>query len=122
LTLTGSLPWLVNNVDFVLSVEKRLTKPNLLSYCCIIPKDSDISIKLSLTEHVGLLISPNPTRKETSSEARQGRPRFQQHRDASCHQVLFFLQGKVPNEIQAILTETLVCFLPGLAKNLSAPL
>jgi len=28
-----------------------------------------------------------PTRKETSSEACQGRARFQQHRDASCHQV-----------------------------------
>jgi len=31
---------------------------------------------------------------------------FQQHRDASCHQV-FFLQGKAPKEIHAILTETL---------------
>ena len=35
------------------------------------------------------------------------RARFQQHRDASCHQVFFFLQGKAPNEIHAILTETL---------------
>jgi len=34
----------------------------------------------------------------------------------------FFLQGKAPKEIHAILTETLVCFLPGRAKNLSAPL
>jgi len=33
-----------------------------------------------------------------------------------------FLQGKVPKEIQAILTETLTCFLPGRAKELSAPL
>jgi len=33
----------------------------------------------------------------------------------------FFLQGKVPKEIDAILTETLACFLPGRAKNLSAP-
>jgi sulfur transfer protein SufE len=37
--------------------------------------------------------------------------RFQQHRDASCHQVylfiyLFFLQGKTPKEIHAILKET----------------
>ena len=31
----------------------------------------------------------SPTRKETSSEARKGRARFQQHRDASCHQVSF---------------------------------
>jgi len=34
----------------------------------------------------------------------------------------FFLQGKAPKEIHAILTETLACFLPGGAKDLSAPL
>ena len=34
----------------------------------------------------------------------------------------FSLQGKAPKEIHAILTETLACFLPGRAKNLSAPL
>ena len=34
----------------------------------------------------------------------------------------FFLQGKAPKEIQAILTETSPCFLPGRAKDLSAPL
>ena len=34
----------------------------------------------------------------------------------------FFLQGNVPKEIHAILTETLACFLPGRAKDLSAPL
>ena len=33
-----------------------------------------------------------------------------------------FLQGKAPNEIHAILTETLACFLPGRAKDLSEPL
>jgi len=32
------------------------------------------------------------------------------------------LQGKAPKEIHAILTETLVCFLSGGAKDLSAPL
>jgi len=32
------------------------------------------------------------------------------------------LQGKVPKEIHAILRETLACFLPGRAKDLSAPL
>ena len=62
-----------------------------------------------------------PTRKETTSEAFQGRARFQQHRDASCHQVFSFLQGKEPKEIHASLTETLACFLPGRAKDLSAP-
>jgi len=32
-----------------------------------------------------------------------------------------FLQGKAPKEIHAILTEKLACFLPGRAKDLSAP-
>ena len=32
----------------------------------------------------------------------------------------FFLQGRAPKEIRAILTETLACFLPGRAKDLSA--
>ena len=35
------------------------------------------------------------------------RARFQQDGDARCHQVLFFLQGKAPKKIHAILTETL---------------
>jgi len=30
------------------------------------------------------------------------------------------LQGKAPKEIHAILTETLACFFPGRAKDLSA--
>jgi len=34
----------------------------------------------------------------------------------------FFLQGKTPKEIHAILTETLACFLPGRAKDLPAHL
>jgi len=34
----------------------------------------------------------------------------------------FSLQGKAPKEIHAILTVTLACFLPGQAKDLSAPL
>jgi len=34
----------------------------------------------------------------------------------------FLLQGKAPKEIHAILIETLTFFLPGQAKDLSAPL
>jgi len=34
----------------------------------------------------------------------------------------FFFQGKALKEIHVILTETLACFLPGRAKDLSAPL
>ena len=36
----------------------------------------------------------------------RGRSRFQQHVDVSCHHD-FFLQGKAPKEIHAILTEIL---------------
>jgi hypothetical protein len=32
----------------------------------------------------------------------------------------FSLQGKTPKEIHAILAETLTCFFPGWAKDLSA--
>jgi len=35
------------------------------------------------------------------------RARFQQHRDESSHQVFFFMQGKAPKELHAILIETL---------------
>ena len=51
-----------------------------------------------------------------------GRARFQQLRDASSHQVLFFWQDRAPKEIHAILTEILASFIPGRANGLSAPL
>ena len=58
-----------------------------------------------------------PGRKQARNHVRDAR--FQQHRDASRQQVLFFfLQGKAPKEIHAILTETLASFLPGRAKDL----
>jgi len=46
---------------------------------------------------------------------------FNKHRDASCHQV-FFLQGKAPKEIHAILTKTLGEHAPSYAtvKNWAA--
>jgi len=34
----------------------------------------------------------------------------------------FFLQGKAPKGIHAIPAETLACFFPSAAKDLSAPL
>ena len=40
---------------------------------------------------------------------------FQRHRDASNNQVYFFLQGKAPKEIHAILTETLREHAPSYA-------
>ena len=65
----------------------------------------------------------SPTRKETSSEA------WKHVRDARDFNKIetralikfLFLQSKAPKEIHAILTETLACFLPGRAKELSAP-
>jgi len=43
------------------------------------------------------------------------RARFQQHGDASCHQVFFLLQSKAPKEIHAILTEKLGEHAPSYA-------
>ena len=72
------------------------------------------------------------TRGADKSLARPGRKQALKHvRDArdfnnietrAVIKFLFSLQGKAPKEIHAILTETLACFLPGWAKDLSAPL
>jgi len=53
---------------------------------------------------------------------KQARKHFRDARDFNNIQTravikLFFLQGKAPKEIHAILTETLACFLPGRAKD-----
>jgi hypothetical protein len=67
------------------------------------------------------------------SFARPGRTQARKHiRDArdfnnietrAVSKFFFFpLQGKALKEIHAILAETLVCFLPGRAKDLPAPL
>jgi len=65
------------------------------------------------------------------SLARPGRKQARKHvRDARDFNKMetrdvinfYFLQGKAPKEIHAILTETLACFLPGWAKDLAAPL
>ena len=70
-------------------------------------------------------------RRADKSLARPGRKQARKHvRDARDFNNIetravikfFFLQGKAPKEIQAILTETLACFLLGRAKDFSAPL
>jgi len=70
-------------------------------------------------------------RSADKSLARPGRKQAPKHvrdaRDFTNIETLavikhFFLQGKAPKEIHTILTETLACFLPGRAKDLSAPL
>jgi len=64
----------------------------------------------------------NYLRKEASSETCQERARFLQNRDAICRQVFFFSarQGAEGNSYH--YAETLACFLPGRAKDLSVPL
>jgi len=63
-----------------------------------------------------------PGRKQARKHVRDARD-FNNIETRAVIKFLFFpLQGKVPKEIHAILTETLACFLPGRAKHLSAPL
>ena len=55
-------------------------------------------------------------RTEAEKKQARRRARFQQHRDARRHQVLFFfLQGKAPKEIHTILRETLGEHAPSYA-------
>ena len=62
-----------------------------------------------------------PERKQAREHVRDARD-FNNIETRAVIKVFFFLQGKAPNEILAILTETLDCFLRGRAKDLSAPL
>ena len=61
-----------------------------------------------------------PRRKQARKHVRDARD-FSNIRTRSVIKLLS-LQGKAPKEIHAILTETLACFLPGRAKDLSAAL
>jgi len=73
-------------------------------------------------------VEPGGTyRGADKSLARPGRKQSRKHvRDArhfdniETRAVIKFLLGKASKEIHAILTETLKCFLPGRAKDLSA--
>ena len=60
-----------------------------------------------------------PGRKQTRKHVMDARDSTTSRRELSS---FFFLQGKAPKEIHAILTAALACFLPGRAKDLSASL
>ena len=60
---------------------------------------------------------PRPRRKQVRKHVRDARD----FNNIWTHIKVFFLQGKASKEIHAILTETLACFIPGRAKDLSAP-
>jgi len=62
-----------------------------------------------------------PGRKQAQKPVRDERD-FNKIETRVVIKFFFFLQGKAPKEIHAILTETLACFLPGQAKDLTAPL
>jgi len=62
-----------------------------------------------------------PGRKQARKHVRDARD-FNSIETRAVIKFFFFLQGKVPKEIHTILTETLLCFLPGRAKDLPAPL
>jgi len=64
----------------------------------------------------------SPTRKETNLEPCRRRAWFQHIETRAVIKFFFCLQDKAPREIHAILTETLACFLPRRAKELSASL
>ena len=61
-----------------------------------------------------------PGRKQAQKHVRDAR-NFNKIQTRTVIKFLF-LQGKASKEIHAILTETSACFLPGRAKDLSAPL
>ena len=61
-----------------------------------------------------------PGRKQARRHARDARD-FIKIETRAVIKFFFFLQGKAPKEIRAILTEILACFLHGRAKDLSAP-
>ena len=65
--------------------------------------------------------SARPGRKQARKHVRDARD-FNNIEMRAVIKFFFFLQGKAPKEIHAILTETLACFLPGRGKDLSAPL
>jgi len=98
----------------------------------IVPSSKFKALFYALKLHLGQALKHGKQYRGTDkSLARPGRKQARKHvRDKldlnkiETRAVIkfLFLQGKTPKEIHAILTETLGCFLPGRAKDLSAPL
>ena len=76
-------------------------------------------IYISLVKCVRTLARPG--RKQARKHVRDARD-FNNIETRAVIKSFFFLQGKAPKEIHAILTEISTCFRPGGAKGLSAPL
>ena len=89
------------------------------------------STRILIVKVLAILSLPLLYRDADKSLARPGRKLARKHIRDACDfnnietwaVIKFFpLQGKAPKKIHAILTEILACFLPGRAKDLSAPL
>ena len=90
--------------------QKFIRLSHLPYMCCVIYQGADKSLA-------------RPERKHTRKHVRDARG-FNNIETQALTKFFFFffLQGKAPKDIHAILTETLACFLPGRAKGLSATL
>ena len=96
----------------------------------IMPANHSRSFKQNSHQHAGWQLKITQIyRGADKSLARPGRKQAPKHvRDARNFNNIetqafinfFFLHSKAPKEIHAIVTETLACFLPGRAKDLSA--
>jgi len=82
--------------------------PSAPCMCCVYYRGADKSLA-------------RPGRKQARKNVRDVRD-FNDIQTRAVINFIFSLQGKAPKEFHAILTETLACFLPGQAKDLSAPL
>jgi len=102
------LPWLLNFAQFCTCFSNL----HFILYTFCLSDSSYQSADKSLAR---------PGRKQARKHVRNARD-FNNIETRAVIKFFFFLQGEAPKEIQAILTETLACFLPDRAKDLSAPL
>jgi len=77
---------------------------------------------INFPTNTAVLISPYPVQERNKLGSMSGTRAISTTSSCELSSGFFFLQDKAPKEIHAILTETLACFLPGQAKDLSAPL
>jgi len=90
------------------------------SFPFLIPKQSFLILPQT---HTRMLIGPWPDQEVNKLGSMSGTRAISTTLRRELSPSFFFpLQGKAPKEIHAILTETLTCFLPVRAKDLSAPL
>jgi len=106
---------LIHSFKYVWSSERNF-------YYCLV---SNLHITQSCTNfsyYIGVLISLYPDQEGNNLGSMSGTRPVSTTFRRELLSSYFFLQGKAPKEIHAILTETLACSLPVRAKDLLAPL